>query len=128
MSKLVLIDEREMPRETYSNHPDIIQQMKNEYVYKLIDRNINKIYLVVDITGNYGLLSLFDVKNINIDCKVHYTGGEKPHIESDGIWKVPKEHLVDTLKDVMDGNAIWIADDLQKFIDEMNYFQMTQNE
>jgi hypothetical protein len=128
LSKLVLIDEREMPRETYSNHPDIIQQMKSEYVYKLIDRNINKIYLVADITGNYGLLSLFDVKGISVDCKVHYTGGEKPHIESDGIWKVPKEHLVDTLKDVMDGNAIRISDDLQKFIDEMNYFQMTQNE
>ena len=124
----MLIDEREMPRETYSNHPEIIQQLKSEYIYRITDKNINKIYLVVDITGNYGLLSLFEVKNVLIDCKVHYTSGEKPHCESDGIRKVPKEYLVDTLKDVMDGNAMWISDDLSRLIDEMNYFQMTVKE
>jgi len=121
-----VIDEREMPRDTYTNHPELMQSMKTDYLHRIHDRNINRIYLVADVTGNYGLISLFEVKNMMIDCKIHYTAGKMPRLEKNGIWLTPKELLVDTLKDVMESGAIRVADYLEQTIDEMNYFQMTQ--
>lgn len=127
-SRLYVIAEREMPKDTYNKHPEALEEIKTEFLYMQSERNINKCYTVADITGNYWLLSLFEVKWYYIDCKVHYTSWEKPHQDKQWIWKVPKEHLVQTLKDVLDGWAIVINSECWNLINEMNYFQMTTND
>jgi len=127
-SRLYVIAEREMPKDSYNKHPEVLQEIKNEFVYMQSERSMNKCYTVADITGNYWLLALFEVKWYYIDCKVHYTAWEKPHQDTQWIWKVPKEHLVQTLKDVLDWWAIAINSDVTNLINEMNYFQMTKNE
>ncbi len=127
-SRLYMIAEREMPKDTYNKHPEVLSEIKSEFIHMQLDRNINKCYTVADITGNYWLLSLFEVKEHYIDCKVHYTSWEKPHQDKQGIRKVPKEHLVQTLKDVLESNAMIINNDCSNLINEMNYFQMTTND
>jgi len=127
-SRLYVIAEREMPKDTYNKHPEVLQDIKSEFVHMVEDKNMNKMYVVADITGNYWLLSLFEVKWYYIDCKVHYTSWERPHQDKDWIWKAPKEHLVQTLKDVIDSSAIIINSECTKLINEMNYFQMITND
>jgi hypothetical protein len=42
-----------MPKDTYNKHPEVLQDIKSEFLHMVEDRNMNKMYVVADITGNY---------------------------------------------------------------------------
>lgn len=50
---MYVIAEREMPKDSYNKHPQVLDEMRSEFVYMQEQRDINKVYYATDITGNY---------------------------------------------------------------------------
>ena len=126
-SKIYYLEEVEMPRETYNQHPDVMKELKQKYSYLVNGRDPNKVYIAADVTGNLWLISLFDLKWCPLDLKVWYHWGSANTRDKDWTHKVAKEYLVDTMRNVMESNGCVMSTLCKNTIDEMNYFQIIEN-
>lgn len=91
-----------MPRETYNQHPETLNELKQRYAYLVNGNDPRKVFIVADITGNLGLVSLFETKHCDLDLKIRYHAGMQNTRDKNSTYKVSKEYMVDTLRNIME--------------------------
>lgn len=126
-SKIHYIEELEMPRETYNQHPEIMNELRQRYVYLTQWQDLRKVFVVADITGNLGLVSLFETKKSELDLKIWYHAGTQNTRDKNSVHKVSKEYMVDTMKNIMETGGSIVSTACTRMIEEMNYFQIVEN-
>ena len=126
-SKIHFVEELEMPRETYNQHPETLNELKQRYAYLVNGNDPRKVFIVADITGNLGLVSLFETKHCDLDLKIRYHAGMQNTRDKNSTYKVSKEYMVDTLRNIMESWWCVISTACVRMIEEMNYFQIVEN-